>query len=334
MPNRLRELLENAVGVSDNIVAIFIDIRSFSAFSKTHDSAEVATFVRHAYVKIIDEYFPNATFYKPTGDGLLIVLTYHPIDVIEVVVSAITTCQRLVEEFKGFCVGEPMVPFKGLPDRVGIGIARGAACRLESEGQIVDYSGNILNLAARLMDIARPTGVVLDSSVIANIDSNKLPDFYEESFVQATGYLRGVAETEPVTVCYNKKDTILSESFKLPLNSSMFTETTELTLNQLRRLSKNGINYARTNLKSTPIYPRQIEASVKWTGKGGLAKGKIFYEISNLVSYEYGNFGTFTKPTPIVSFNVSKLLDLLSTRSDVTGSKKLTIFITYLRTST
>lgn len=47
MHRDFRGLLEGAIGVSDQIVAIFIDVRGFSVFSRTNDSADVATFVRH-----------------------------------------------------------------------------------------------------------------------------------------------------------------------------------------------------------------------------------------------------------------------------------------------
>ena len=46
-----------------------------------------------------------------------------------------------------------------------IGISRGTVCRLVSKGKTLDYSGRVVNLASRLMDDARPSGVVFDASV-------------------------------------------------------------------------------------------------------------------------------------------------------------------------
>ena len=144
-----RALLEQAIGVSDQIIAIFIDIRSFSAFSKTTDSADVATFVRHVFRKIIAEYFADATFYKSTGDGLMVVVSYqHSSDVKATIAHVFEKCQEILTAFQNFSADEPRVNF-AVPNRIGIGIARGSGCKLESEGKTLDYSGHVLNLAAQ-----------------------------------------------------------------------------------------------------------------------------------------------------------------------------------------
>ena len=76
MHREFRELLEKATGFSEFVVAINVDIRGFSPFSKTVESPEVAMFIKRVYMKLIDEYFSNASFFKPTGDGLLVILPY------------------------------------------------------------------------------------------------------------------------------------------------------------------------------------------------------------------------------------------------------------------
>ena len=55
MRRDFKHQLEDATGDSDQIIAIFIDVRGFSALSRNTDSANVATFVRHVYRKTINE---------------------------------------------------------------------------------------------------------------------------------------------------------------------------------------------------------------------------------------------------------------------------------------
>ena len=50
-----------------------------------------------------------------------------------------------------------MITFE-LPPDIGIGVARGSATRISTQDGILDYSGRPLNLAARLVNFARPRG--------------------------------------------------------------------------------------------------------------------------------------------------------------------------------
>jgi len=282
LSNQLKELLENAQGYSDNIIAVFIDVRGFSSFSKTHDSAAVAIFVKHIYLEIIDKYFPAATFYKPTGDGLLVVIACTS-NVKEVVVKTIETCQKIVDEFKNFCEDEQLLVTSSVPDKVGIGVARGTAHKIQSGNEIVDYSGATLNLAARLMDVARPTGVVLDSSVITKIKD--LPNPFLKSFTKDMGFLRGVAETEPVTVYYDKQRTTIPESFHIPIGSVWKSSTCETNLKELIGLSDTSTpNTLSIRLDREPTDTSQIRVRARWKRVRG---GGRFTTSSEIHSFHY-----------------------------------------------
>ena len=76
MHRLFRKALNNATGKSESIITVIIDIRDFSGFSQRCDSVDVAAFIRKAYMKMIDEYFSFASFYKSTGDGLLITIPW------------------------------------------------------------------------------------------------------------------------------------------------------------------------------------------------------------------------------------------------------------------
>lgn len=152
--------MQDAEGFSDLVVVVFLDVRGFSTFAGMAESGEAALFLRRVYLNIVDEYFPDSAFFKPTGDGLVIVRHFDRSNLGDEVTSAISTSLRLVEAFPHLTERDPMVNFE-VPTSLGVGIARGAATRLASGDLTLDYSGRPLNLAARLMDLARPRGVVL-----------------------------------------------------------------------------------------------------------------------------------------------------------------------------
>lgn len=103
-----------------------------------------------------------------------------------------------------------------VPTNLGIGMSRGAATRLTSEEKILDYAGRPLNLASRLMDLARPKGLVFDGSFGLDL----LPENIASGFESEQVYVRSLAEKEPITVHYSKNDVILSPASKQPIEAT------------------------------------------------------------------------------------------------------------------
>jgi class 3 adenylate cyclase len=167
MHKDLRELLHSAEGRSRHVVVIFLDVRGFSSFAKIAESSDAAEFLRSVYTQILDDYFPEPEFFKLTGDGMLILYRYNRDTLTDVTNQAVETSLRLVKEFSTLCDTDPMVNFD-VPGELGIGVARGAATALISGDKILDYSGRPLNLAARLMDLARPAGEYLTTGFESN----------------------------------------------------------------------------------------------------------------------------------------------------------------------
>lgn len=169
MDRQLRALLPSAMGESQFVIAVNLDIRGFSSFSQRVESVEAAVFLRRVYIKMLEEYYPNATFFKLTGDGLLMVFSYADDNSLKAVVASVFESSfRLVDDFGTLTASDPMVNFE-VPDRVGLGIARGAASRIYAGKKTLDYSGRVLNLASRLMNLARPTGIVVDGAFDATL---------------------------------------------------------------------------------------------------------------------------------------------------------------------
>ncbi len=210
---RLKDQLRTAVGDSRFVVVVFLDIRGFSTFAKLAESSESAVFLKSAYTSIMDSYFDDATFFKPTGDGLLVILDYDEASLQEVVQTAVDTSIRLVEAFPTICDEDPMVNFE-VPGKLGIGLARGAATRLHSDDEVLDYSGRPLNLAARLMDMARPSGVIFSDALGLNLLDEAVLKRFEADNV----YVRGVAEDEPMSIHYLAESTVIEDVYKRPLH--------------------------------------------------------------------------------------------------------------------
>jgi class 3 adenylate cyclase len=226
---QLVKQLEKATGQTQHIAVLIFDVRGFTNFCKTEgDSVNITNFVKRIYIKVIGEYFPDATYYKPTGDGLLIIFSCSPGKEVAITKSIVERSLRMVQDFPDFCKGDPLVYFKS-PTKIGVGLSRGSGCCISSEGQIVDYSGKPLNLASRLSDMARPFGLVFDESVGSCILEDDIMNNFKSDMV----YVKGVAEEEPITV-YFTKETSIPSSYKRPLNElKWLTKSIETTIDEL-----------------------------------------------------------------------------------------------------
>ena len=256
MHKELLKLLEKATGRSEHVIAVNLDIRSFTPFCETEDSLNVATYITRVYLKIINDYFKNISFYKPTGDGLIIIIPYDRENLREVARLTINSCLDLFEKFGSLCDDNHMINYP-TPDKIGIGIARGSACCITSEdgSKILDYSGRLLNLTSRLMDIARPSGIVFDDSFGIDL----LSDETKELFSEETVYVRGVAEEKPIKIHYTEKHTLIPASYKQPLKEPKWkTDTKNILFKSFKKI-KPGY---RITLTKKPLDVNKISITI------------------------------------------------------------------------
>lgn len=196
MHRLFRERLDDATGTSEYVVALNVDVRGFSEFNRAVGDADTAQYIRKLYMRLVDDYFSTASFFKPTGDGLLVTLPYTEATLESTARFAVETSLRIVEDFGTLLAGDPMITFD-IPQNVGIGVARGSTMCLRSGETVLDYSGRVLNMASRLMGIARPAGVVIEESFRLDL----LEEDVATRFKREDGiFLPGVAEVEPVSV--------------------------------------------------------------------------------------------------------------------------------------
>jgi hypothetical protein len=73
---------------------------------------------------MVDDYFPFGTFYKSTGDRLMVTVHFNRDTVVDMITRALDGAVRAVEVFRTVARNNPMITFK-TPTHMGIGIARG-----------------------------------------------------------------------------------------------------------------------------------------------------------------------------------------------------------------
>jgi len=226
MHNILKKALPDAKGSSEYIVAVVADIRGFSEFSSRRDPPDAAMYIKRVYVQLISRYFPGASFYKPTGDGLLITMPCDDATLQVVATATMAGCLRCVEEFPNICQGDRRINFE-VPSRIGFGLARGTACCLMSGSLVLDYSGHLLNLTSRLTDLARPSGIVIDGEFGLDLLSEDQQNLFDEDQV----CIRSVAEEVPRMI-YIQKDVVeIPAAARQPLRLEQWdTEELEMTV--------------------------------------------------------------------------------------------------------
>jgi class 3 adenylate cyclase len=211
---KLLDSLDDAQGLSEFVIVVVCDVRGFSDFSTQHESPDIAMYIKRLYLQLLTKYFPSAKFAKPTGDGLLLIFPYSEDTLKAVAKQVITACFKCLKDFPTICQADPMINFQA-PQRMGFGISRGPACCLFSGKEILDYSGHLLNLASRLKDLARPSGILIDGHFLKPVIPSNLVKHFEKADI----YIRSLAEEEPTEVFFSKEHVQLTESSKLPIKS-------------------------------------------------------------------------------------------------------------------
>jgi hypothetical protein len=200
-----------------------------------------------------------------------------------------------------------------LPQAIGFGIARGTACCLFSGEQILDYSGHLLNLASRLNDLARPSGIVLDGNYLSSV----IPEAQRGMFKEQEVYLRSIAEDKPMKVFYLDKYVRVSELSLSPLAGETWkTIVKTFTKNQFDRLADIWAEDLPTPVKSQD----KIKVIITAPKKG--LKG---YSAIIDVDFSYIEAGS----NPTLELNIAKVRDDSDIKS-LAKNAKMTLKIEYV----
>lgn len=310
-----RKALDDATGESKFVIVVFVDIRGFSAFSQICESPDTAMFIKRVYMKMIDTYFNFASFYKSTGDGLLFTIPFTEKTLKEMSQKTVESCIACHSEFGGICSGDPMICFS-VPDKVGIGVARGTACCLTSGDTTIDYSGRLLNLASRLTGLARPSGIVIDGKFGIDL----LSDEQRSSFEEVSVYLDGIAEDKPVQIYLTKEFTVIPERNTKPIAEKRWRHIQEVKPH--RDLLK--FDTYRYYLESEPVSPDDIKVTVVYPK---VISGKVESGSGSVLDFDDFKY-TMDAGKPTVHLNYKKLSETLK-RDQVKKNMNVTIDIAY-----
>jgi hypothetical protein len=257
-------LIDTSEGRSEFAIVIFVDIRGFSHFSTNHDSIETAVFMKRFFQILLERYFNEANYVKPTGDGLLIIYNYSEKTLRAISEVALSSVLKLIMDYDSLFVDDEMVNFS-VPEKIGVGITRGTVCCLYSGKTIIDYSGKVLNLSARLMDMARPSGIVIDGQY----QMKTIPEEMQELFSEDNVYVRGIQEDTPLKIFFLKSQTVIGENLKYPIKEEPLEE------------SKVSIKFSEFE-KLSGTFSVDLEKEPK-TGKP--IKGEVSYPHPTLEGY-------------------------------------------------
>jgi hypothetical protein len=286
MHRRFLKLLPSAKGESKPVIALNVDVRGFSKFSLEVESVDTALYIRKIYEAILKDYFPDADFFKPTGDGLLLVFDIEEgnnDDLTSKANEVIARSSRLVDEFADLLVGDPWIYFP-MPTQIGIGVARGAASRLVAGRTTLDYSGTVLNIASRLMDLARPGGIVIDQTFPIDLLTGKLrKNFKRDDAV----FVRSVAEKDPREVYYREDWTSISPSNRRPFEQIDWKRVDrKMSLAEFKALGTWFI----FSLKAEPIDPARILVRLDFPAKppkDGVMPDVVIETVADPNEYRY-----------------------------------------------
>lgn len=280
MHRLFRNALERATGESKSVIVVIADVRGFSAFSMRYESPDTAMFIKRVYMKLIDSYFSSASFYKPTGDGLVLTFPFRESTLRKVSQTVIAGCIACHSEFGSVCSGDPMINFE-VPGKIGIGVARGTACRLVSGNKTLDYSGRLLNLTSRLTDLARPSGIVVDGAFDISLLTDEQQAIFEED---NSIYLRGIAEDKPTQIYYIPEFTVIPKYNKQPIASKKWKVQTNVK--SCSDILKIGSPF-RYSLESEPISRDDIEVIITHPKKIGGEFRPEYQGIPKFYAFKY-----------------------------------------------
>lgn len=290
MTKPFAEALVDAQGRSEFVIVVVADIRGFSAFSTINESPNIAMFIKRFYLKLINNYFKESNFVKPTGDGLLMTFPYSEQDLLEVSEKVVRACLTCLSDFPSLCDDDPMINFS-VPQAIGFGIARGTACCLFSGDEILDYSGHLLNLASRLNDLARPSGIVIDGNYLLSV----IPKAQREMFRQQKVYIRSIAEESPTDVLFLERYVRIPDLALTPIAQENWkTVVNTFTKGQLAKLD----SFWFEPLPSMPISKDKIRVTIRTPRRG--MKG--FEDIR-----DFKDFILTETPSPVLKLDLAKL---------------------------
>jgi len=184
-------------------VVLFVDIRGFTRWSEGIEAFQYSDKFISEFYKILRKHIPEGTF-KQLGDGAMIIeeiegditgeLLKMELD------KKLNQIEHVEDEFLRLCNDFSESCGYRTTLNLGWGLVRGVIKPLNGD----DYIGANINKCARLCNIARPFGIVIERD-----DFPKLPDNTRYNFVKQIRKLNGIVDDVNVWVTTEISDQLV-----------------------------------------------------------------------------------------------------------------------------
>lgn len=177
-------------------LVLFTDIRGFTSWAENTEVFAHLNRFTSSFLELIRKRVPQErTLVKGLGDGAMIVFELVPEE--NTPERALTLAMQVIDPitagFQTLCSTFAREVGHQTKLRLGWGVVRGEVKKLKeaTASATEDYVGSNVNKAARLCDLARPHGIVLDLADFPNAEDWPGPRFYQQ-----TRRLSGLNEVE------------------------------------------------------------------------------------------------------------------------------------------
>lgn len=195
-----------------DVLIVFVDIRGFTTWSENTQVFEHSPdFIGDFYDQLLSRFPGHEWFLKTLGDGAVLVrelTTGSPDhDFSRDLESILTSIHAVTADFSVKCGVFARTYGQKTNLSLGWGISRGTVNKIMTPSGSPDYLGPDLNKAARLCDIARPFGVVIDSDDF--MDKPSVPDFEfhpQERFIKSLSGPVSVWVTREIALAFHPRE--------------------------------------------------------------------------------------------------------------------------------
>lgn len=173
-------------------IVIFTDIRGFTQWSENQNIYQYAPELIKQFNDLLEKAFKKGfskdCFIKKLGDGAMIVCEIEPEQVEKTTKEILNKIDTVTKSFDEACNAFQKLYGQRTDLKLGWGITRGTIKKTDDN----DYLGSTINRAARLCDIARPFGIVVDEYNFIFLKSENFEEFDYE--------IKGINEKVPCLV--------------------------------------------------------------------------------------------------------------------------------------
>lgn len=149
-------------------IVVFTDIRGFTNWSENIEVFQHSSEFILDFYNSLKKHF-KSWYCKHLGDGTLFIKALKGQEYKTIIINVVKNILEVNAQFETFCKAFAEKRGQETNLLLGWGIARGTVNKIEKANDFTEYIGATINKAARLCDIARPHGIVIDAKDFSNM---------------------------------------------------------------------------------------------------------------------------------------------------------------------